>query len=120
MSWPVWELLSADRTGNFALQVLRMVLAVVAVGLIVLATRSARADASLRRPAVAVNVLLAVVLLTGVMIRLTGSDDLGVPYSVATVGLLWALVLLASRASLERVPEGQVSDDDEVEASRTV
>ena len=120
MSWPVWELLTADRTGNFALQVARMVLAVAAVGLIILATRSAREDASLRRPAVAVNVLLAVVLLTGVTIRLTGSDDLGVPYSVATVGLLWALVLLASRASLERVPEAQTADDDEVEASRAV
>ena len=113
MSWPVWELLTADRTGNLGLQVLRMVLAVVAIGAIVVATRTARHESSLRGAALATEVLLAVVVLIGVIIRVTGSDDLGVPYSVATVGLLWTLVLLASRASLERVPAGEVAEAPE-------
>jgi len=105
MSWPVWELLTADTTGSLTLQYLRMVLAVLAGGLIVAALVVARREHLLPHESVAVGVLLGLVVATGLVIRVTGTDALGVPYSVVTVGLLFALVLFGARASLERVPE---------------
>ncbi|MGB4272112.1 MAG: hypothetical protein WBJ44_06925, partial [Propionicimonas sp.] len=48
--------------------------------------------------------LLGLVILLGLIIRMTGSDDLGVVFSLATVGLLWTLTLLGAQASLESVP----------------
>jgi cytochrome c oxidase assembly protein subunit 15 len=45
-------------------------------------------------------VLLVIVVLFGLVIRVTHSDQLGVPFSVATVALVWTQVLLAARASL--------------------
>ncbi len=96
LSWPVWQILSADAAANPVAAWTRFGLAGVALVLVVLAVRAGVREASLRRSAVAVAVCLAVVLAFGLVIRLTGSTDLGVPYSVATVALLWSLVLLAS------------------------
>jgi heme a synthase len=45
-------------------------------------------------------VLLVIVVVFGLVIRVTHSDQLGVPLSVATVALVWTQVLLAARASL--------------------
>ena len=106
MSWPVWELLSADTTGNLGLQSARFGLAAVAAGLTIAAVAVSRTPSGPRREAVAVGVLLGVVLVTGLVIRVSGTDALGVPYAIATVGLLCGLVLLAARASLPAVPAG--------------
>ncbi|HZM55434.1 MAG TPA: hypothetical protein VFC03_10460, partial [Acidimicrobiales bacterium] len=51
-------------------------------------------------PAVGTGVLLVIVVLFGLVIRVTHSDQVGVPFSVATVALVWTQVLLAARASL--------------------
>lgn len=100
MSWPVWELLSADAQGNLALQWARFGLAALAAVLIAATVRAAWRTRWLRREAIAVAALLASVLALGLAIRATGSQDLGALYSILTVGLVFALVLLAARASL--------------------
>ena len=66
--------------------------------------RYARNQATLRGPAVGTGVLLALVLAFGLVIRVTHSDQLGVPFSLATVALVWTQVLLAARASLGKSP----------------
>jgi cytochrome c oxidase assembly protein subunit 15 len=100
LSWPVWELLAADRSASGSAQVIRLILAVAALGAVVATIWYARNQHGLRGPAVGAGVLLVIVLLFGVVIRVTHSDQLGVPFSVATVALVWTQVLLAARASL--------------------
>ena len=100
LSWPVWGLIAADHAANPIVSWVRLGLAVVAAGLIVGTLARARQHTALRRPALAVAVLLGLVLVLAAVIRLSGTTDLGVPYSLATVGLLFSLVLLAARASL--------------------
>lgn len=104
MSWPVWELLSADTAGNVSLQWVRFGLAAVAAAFTIAAVVASRAPSRPRGEAVAVGVLLGVVLATGLIIKVSGTDALGVPYAIATVGLLCGLVLLAARDSLPTVP----------------
>lgn len=100
LSWPVWELLAADRSASGPAQVVRIGLAVAAVGTIVATIWFARTQEHLRGPAGGTGVLLLVVLLFGLVILVTHSDQLGVPFSVATVALVWTQVWLAARASL--------------------
>ncbi len=100
LSWPVWELLAADRSASGPAQVIRIGLAIAAACAVLATIWYARNQPALRGPAVGTGVLLVIVLLFGFVIRLTHSDQLGVPFSVATVALLWTQVLLAARASL--------------------
>lgn len=104
LSWPVWELLAADRTASMPAQVVRLVLAVLAAAALLATIWLARHDSALRGPAVGVAVLLTLVLVFGLVIRATHSDQLGVPFSLATVALVWTQVLLAARATLSQVP----------------
>lgn len=116
LSWPVWELLSADRSGSMPLQYVRFPLAALALVLLVGAVWSSVRDAELRSTGVAVGVLTAVVVGFSVMIRLSHSTDLGMPYSLATVALLFTLVLLAARASLDKMPTASLTHDAAVDA----
>jgi cytochrome c oxidase assembly protein subunit 15 len=100
LSWPVWELLAADRSASGSAQVIRIGLAIVATCTVFATIWYARNQATLRGPAVGTGVLLVIVVLFGLVIRVTHSDQLGVPFSVATVALVWTQVLLAARASL--------------------
>ncbi|WP_052462646.1 COX15/CtaA family protein [Nigerium massiliense] len=103
MSWPVWELVAADHSP--AGQVVRMVLAVGALGAIAGSAAAARRDASLRGNAVASVVLLVAVLALGLVIMTTQQiTGWGMLYSIATVGLLFSQVLLGARASLQPAP----------------
>jgi cytochrome c oxidase assembly protein subunit 15 len=103
LSWPVWELLAADRSASGPAQVLRIGLAIVAACAVVATIVSARGRTTLRGPALGAGVLLVIVVLFGLVIRVTRSDQLGVPFSVATVALVWTQVLLAGRASLAHI-----------------
>ncbi len=100
LSWPVWELLAADRPASGSAQVIRIGLAIAAACAVLATSWHARNQAALRAPAIGTGVLLAIVLLLGLALRVTHSDQLGVPFSVATVALLWTQGLLAARASL--------------------
>ena len=100
LSWPVWELLAADRSASGAAQVTRIGLAIMAACAVVATVWYARSQAALRGPAAWAGVLLVIVVLFGLVIRVTHSDQLGIPFSVATVALVWTVVLLAARASL--------------------
>lgn len=100
LSWPVWELLAVDRLASGSAQVIRIGLAIAATCAVIATTWYARNQAALCGPAVGTGVLLVIVLLFGLALRVTRSDQLGVPFSVATVVLLWTQVLLAARASL--------------------
>ena len=102
LSWPVWELLAADSAASPTAQVVRIGLAILAACALVGTIWLARNQPTLRGPAIGVGVLLAVVLLFGLIIRVTHSDQLGIPFSVATVALVWTQVLLAARATLTR------------------
>ncbi|HSN11493.1 MAG TPA: COX15/CtaA family protein [Propionibacteriaceae bacterium] len=100
LSWPVWEVVTADRAAGAGVQVVRVVLAVLAmaavVGTVVLArTREPRWS-------VGAAVLLCVVLLFGLVIRLSHSDQLGIPFSLATVGLVWTQAQVAARTTFRR------------------
>lgn len=106
LSWPVWGLIAADHAANPVASWLRLGLAVAAAALIVTTVVAARRQPRLRWEALAVAILLGVVGLLAAAIRLTGTTDLGVPFSLATVGLLFALVLLAARATLAGRPSG--------------
>ncbi|AXG14403.1 hypothetical protein DN585_14185 [Intrasporangium calvum] len=100
LSWPVWELLAADRLASGSAQVIRIGLAIAAACAVLATSWYARNQAVLRGPAVGTGVLLVIVLFFGLALRVTHSDQLGVPFSVVTVVLLWTQVLLAARASL--------------------
>ena len=100
LSWPVWELLAADRLVSGPAQVIRIGLAIAGACAVLATAWYARNQAALRGPAVGSVVLLVIVLLFGLAIRVAHSDQLGVPFSVATVALLWTQVLLGARASL--------------------
>lgn len=100
LSWPVWELLAADRLASGSAQVIRIGLAIAAACAVLATSWYARNQAALRGPAIGTGILLVIVLLFGLALRVTHSDQLGVPFSVATVVLLWTQVLLAARASL--------------------
>ena len=100
LSWPVWELVAADRAAGTAVQVVRVVLAVLA-----LAAVAATVAVTWRqepRWAATVAVLLGLVLLFGLAISLTHSDQLGVPFSLATVGLVWTQTQVAARTTFRR------------------
>lgn len=117
LSWPVWDLIAADHAASGALQVARFGLSVAAAVAILTTVALGWRQASLKRAATATAQLLGVVGAFGFVIRQTGSDDLGVLFSLATVALLWALTLLGSLASLETVPEADQGDLGEPLAS---
>lgn len=106
LSWPVWDLIAADHAASGTLQIVRLGLAVVAAAVIIATVVRALGQPALRGPAITCAGLLGLVILLGLIIRMTGSDDLGVVFSLATVGLLWTLTLLGAQASLESVPGG--------------
>ncbi len=101
LSWPVWELLAADRSTGGGIQVVRIGLAVFAAAAVLATVTSARAR-HLRAWSASVAVLLVLVLMFGLVIRVTHSDQLGIPFSLAAVGLLWTQAQVAARASLRR------------------
>jgi heme a synthase len=103
LSWPVWELLGADRSTGPGIQAVRIVLAVLAAALVVATVVSARTSPHVRHWAASAAVLLGLVLALGLVIRLTHSDQLGIPFSLATVGLIWTQAQVAARASFTRV-----------------
>ena len=104
LSWPVWDLIAADHAASGTLQIVRLGLSVVAAAVIIATVVRALGQPGLRGPAITCAGLLGLVILLGLIIRMTGSDDLGVVFSLATVGLLWTLTLLGAQASLESVP----------------
>ena len=79
---------------------------------------AAHAEQQRARAAQASVALLVIVAALGAFIRVTGTDDLGAPYSVATVALLWTLTLLAARGSLLRSHTRTIPSVDAVATSR--
>lgn len=116
LSWPILWLASDD---NFGLQVLRTVLAVVALAAVVVAVRRALRVPRLRTHALVIAGLQVAVLALAVLYRATGADGglLGIAFSLASVALVWATVLLGACAataapavaSPEREPDEEFS-----------
>lgn len=99
VSWPVWMLVHADTNGSLVAQWLRFPLVALAVVLIVLAVREARA-LGLRREGTVALVLMVVCLGFGATIAATGTDTLGVPFALSAVGVFFTMILIAARSSL--------------------
>ena len=97
-SWPVWMLVHADANASAGAQYARFALAVAAAALIVAAAVGALRRGE-RMLAWLVLALLAAVLGFGLTILLTGTDAVGVLFSLATVALFFCLGLLAARLS---------------------
>ena len=98
-SWPVWRLLEADLQGSLVAQWLRFPLVALAALLILLAAREAKA-LGLWREGITAVVLAIANLAFGAGIALSGTDALGVPFSMCSVAVFFTMVLLAARASV--------------------
>ncbi len=110
VSWPVWNIVHADAHGSFAAQVARFPMLVLAVVLIVLAVREARALGVVVEGYVALA-FAAACLLFGAIIGFTGTDTLGVPLAMCAVGVFFTMVLIAGRSSvLATAPSRGMSD----------
>lgn len=116
VSWPVWGILDADLHGSLTAQWLRFPLAALAAVLIVLAFREARATAAAPVTRVVALGLAAVCLASGAVIALTATDALGVPLAVASVCLLFTLLLIAGRASLHTLSRDDADSSPRVDA----
>lgn len=110
VSWPVWNIVHADAHGSFAAQIARFPMLVLAVVLIALAVREARALGVVIEGHVALA-FAAACLLFGAIIGVTGTDTLGVPLAMCAVGAFFAMVLIAARSSvLATAPSRGMSD----------
>ena len=110
VSWPVWNIVHADAHGSFAAQIARFPMLVLAVVLIVLAVREARALGVVVEGYVALA-FAAACLLFGAIIGFTGTDTLGVPLAMCAVGVFFTMVLIAARSSvLATAPSRGMSD----------
>lgn len=116
VSWPVATVLDVDTGTPFAWHAARFGLAAVAATAIVSAVVAAWAHPGLRRAAGAVGVAFAAVLVFIGTIRLTGATDLGVWFSLASVGLLAALVALGARAASTPAPAGGPGSQPQADA----
>lgn len=117
VSWPVATILQADTGTPVVLHGVRFALAAVAGTAVVLALVAARHAGELRRTATAVGVAFALVLAFVVAIRVGGDTDLGLWLSLASVGLLVALVLLGARAASASGPVGGANDRPRAEVT---
>lgn len=115
VSWPTWRLLDADVQGDLVLQWVRFPLAAAATVLAALAIRAALRAGARREAALAAS-LLAVVLALSVVIGLSGTDALGVPFAASAVFTYAALVLLGARSGLETRPSHEPATPLSVEA----
>lgn len=106
MSWPVATILQADTGTPVGLHAVRFGLAAVAGAAVVVAVLTARRHPELRPTATAVGVAFALVLAFIGAIRISGDTDLGLWFSLASVGLLVGLVLLGARAASAVGPVG--------------
>jgi len=99
MSWPILWLAHDD---NLGVQVARTALAVFALVATVVTVRVALRTPRLRGHGFALAGLLTAVLALAVAYRATGTDGgmLGITFSLASVALLWTLVLLCARAGI--------------------
>lgn len=99
LSWPILWLAHDD---NLGVQVFRTALAVFALVATVVAARSALRSPALRGHGLAVAGLLVAVLALAVAYRATGTDGgvLGITFSLASVALLWSVVLLCARSGI--------------------
>ena len=99
VSWPVWNIVHADAHGSFAAQIARFPMLVLAVVLIVLAVREARALGVVVEGYAALA-FAAACLLFGAIIGFTGTDALGVPLAMCAVGAFFTMTLIAARSSV--------------------
>ena len=105
LSWPLWQLHSIDRFP--ALQAARIVLALLAIGLVAVTVWGSLHRPALRAPAILAVVALLIELGLGIVITIGGLSPtqtngidatIAVAYSAAAVTLLWALALLLGRS----------------------
>ena len=95
VGWPFWRLIGTDRYPW--LQVLRLVLAAAAAGLVVAAAVAASRDARLRPWGIAAGALLVAETALGIVIRVAGLHaGVAAGYAVVAVCLLWCLGLLGA------------------------
>ncbi|QGF23712.1 cytochrome oxidase assembly protein [Raineyella fluvialis] len=110
VSCPVWGIVGID--GPAWLQVVRMVLAAVAIAFIVAAIVAGRRVPAVRSLTLVAAVLLVVELAVGLVILARGTNHtLSSVYAVSMVCLLWTTVLIAARSTFTRV-----SGDDRPES----
>ncbi len=112
MGWPMWRILEADP--NTTLQIARLILAVLAFGVIArtiqLATTPVPTPSPLRAHAAVLAALVVAELLVGAVILATKlSWASATAYSILAVATLWCLGLLYGRSALrdEAHAEGQ-------------
>ena len=100
LSWPILWLASDDDLG---LQIARSVVAIAALGAIMVTVRATRGTV-LRLHGLVVAGLTVAVLVLGAVYRFTDADGglRGIAFSLTSVALLWTLALLAARAGLTR------------------
>ena len=99
VSWPVWNIVHADAQGSLAAQVARFPLMVLAVVLIALAVREARA-LGVRTEGWIALAFAASCLVLGAIIGSTGTDALGVPMAMSAVAVFFTMILVAARSSV--------------------
>lgn len=103
VSCPVWRIVPID--GPVWLQVVRMVLAAVAIAFIVAAIATGARTPGVRPLTVVAGVLLVVELAVGLVILARGTNHaLSSVYAVSMVCLLWTTTLIAARATFTRIP----------------
>lgn len=117
VSCPVWTIVEID--GPVALQVTRMLLAAIAIGLAVAAMGSAfrdhrtgdRSRPDLRPYAVAAAILLVIELVGGIMILTLGVNDaLAGAYAVTMGALLWSITLVMARSAFAATTSAERAD----------
>lgn len=99
VGWPIWQIIDADRLPW--VQGLRLALAFAAAALVVATALTAARIPALRGLGALAAALLALELLCGGLLLVSGlSVPVAAVASVTAVALLWALVILGTRAAL--------------------